>query len=246
MLDPQHEDGASGSAPHKATDCCRPSDPRIASHFDQRMRDLAAAGEMPEMVDVSRGLLALLDDVAQERPTLLELGSGSGALTVALLERGAARADGVDLSSESVATARRRAEQSGLGSRAEFRVGDGAQVQLEQHDWVVLDRVICCYPHVDQLLSNSIGAAGRRYAFSVPHVRGWRGLANWLEFSAESLIDRLRRRPCPAYLHDIGMIERRLAVAGFRRLRQKTVGRWYAAVFERTDSGRIAQSDSVS
>jgi magnesium-protoporphyrin O-methyltransferase len=248
MLDPHHEDGAAGSAAHEATDCCRPPDPRIARHFDRRMREAAAAGAMPEMVDVSRGLLGLLDDVAHERPTLLELGSGSGALTVALLERGAARADGVDLSAESVATARRRADGAGVGSRASFRVGDGAQVALEPHDWVVLDRVICCYAHVDRLLANSIGAAAQRYAFSVPHVRGWRGLLNRLQFGAENATNRLRGRPCPGYLHDIGMIERHLGAAGFRRLRHRTVGRWYAAVFERpaTDSGQIARSDSVS
>jgi len=233
MLDPSADDGASDRTTVETTDCCRPADPRISRYFDQRMRILAAAGEMPEMVDVSRGLLELLDDVAQERPTLLELGAGSGALSVALLERGAARADGVDLSAESVATARRRADAAGVGSRANFMVGDGARVALDQHDWVVLDRVICCYADADQLLRNSIGAAAKRYAFSVPYARGWRGLVNWLEFIAEGLIDRLRGQPCPSYLHDIGMIERKLAGAGFRRLRHATLGRWYAAVWTR-------------
>lgn len=186
------------------------------------------------MADVSRGLLELLADAAQVRPTLLELGAGSGGLTVALLQLGATRADGVDLSPESVATARRRADEAGVGSRARFEVGDGAHARLEQHDWVILDRVICCYAHVDRLLVNSIAAAGGRYAFSVPHVRGWRGLVNRLIIGAENATNRLRGRPCPGYLHDIGAIERRLTDAGFRRLRWRTVGLWYAAVFERS------------
>ena len=233
MAEPASPDSAS-TPPRVGAECSCPADPRIARHFDERMGRVAVAGELPEMVDVSRGLLELLADVGELRPTVLELGSGSGALTVALLERGAARAVGVDLSAESVATARRRADQAGVGSRASFEVGDGAQVALEEHDWVVLDRVICCYAHVDPLLANSIAAAGRRYAFSVPHVGGWRGLVNRLIFIAERATDRLRRRPpCPGYMHSIGKIERRLAKAGFRPLRRRTAGLWYAAVFER-------------
>jgi SAM-dependent methyltransferase len=215
-------------------DCCTPVDPRIARHFDQRMRTAAADGALPQMVDISLALLELLADAGEVRPTLLELGCGSGAMTVKLLERGALRADGVDLSAESLAVASQRAELAGVSERVSFQVGDGAQVQLKPHDWVVLDRVICCYSGFDRLLANSIAAAERRYAFSVPHVRGWRGLANRLIFGAENATNRLRGRPCPGYLHSIAAIERRLADAGFRRLRTRTVGLWYAAVFERS------------
>lgn len=215
-------------------DCCAPVDPRIARHFDERMRVAAAAGEFPQMVGVSRALLDLLSDVDSVRPTLLELGCGSGALTVALLERGAARADGIDLSPESVATARRRAEAAGVELRVEFQLGDGAQVTLAPHDWVVLDRVICCYDHVDRLLANSIGAANHRYAFSVPLDSGWQGLVNRVIRTVENSTNRFRGRPCPGYTHSISKIRRRLRDAGFDLRRARKVGLWYAAVFERS------------
>lgn len=214
-------------------DCCTPVDPRIARHFDKRMRAAAAAGEFPQMVEVSRALLDLLSDVDSLRPTLLELGCGSGALTVTLLERGAVRADGVDLSPESVATARRRAEVAGVDARVEFQLGDGSQVAVAPHDWVVLDRVICCYADVDRLLANSIGAAEKRYAFSVPLDNGWQGLVNRLILTAEKSTNRLRGRPCPGYTHSIAKIRRRLRDAGFELLRERKVGLWYAAVYER-------------
>lgn len=201
------------------------------------MRAATEAGDFPKMVDVTGGLLDMLgDDAESNRPTLLELGCGSGALTVALLERGAARADGVDLSSESVATARRRADGAGVGERAQFQVGDGSEVAVEPHDWVVLDRVICCYGRLDRLLANSIGAAGRRYAFSVPRDRGWQGLANRLIVTVENATNRFRGRPCPGYVHPIRKIERRLTAAGFARLRDRRIGLWYAAVWERASS----------
>ena len=198
------------------------------------MKAAAEAGQFPDMVDVTRALLSMLDaDASRLHPSVLELGCGSGALTVSLVQSGAARANGVDLSPESVATARRRAEAAGVESQATFDVGDGSRVAVEPHDWVVLDRVICCYAHVDRLLSNSIGAAQRRFAFSVPHVRGWRGLVNRIIVTAENATNRFRARPCPGYLHPISKIHGRLADAGFRPLREQTVGLWYAAVFER-------------
>ena len=47
--------------------------------------------------------------------------------------------------------------------------------------------------------------------------------------------NRLRRAPCPGYIHDIEWIEGRLAAAGFRRRSTKTAGFWYLAVFERSE-----------
>lgn len=185
------------------------------------------------MVDVTRALLALLSDVESVQPTLLELGCGSGALLVTLLERGAVRADGVDLSPASIATAKRRAEAADVVERVSLQVGDGSVVPLAQHDWVVLDRVICCYADVDRLLGNSIGAAGRRYAFSVPLDSGWQGLVNRVIRTVENWTNRLRGRPCPAYTHSIAKIQRRLRDAGFSPLRERRVGLWYVAVFER-------------
>jgi magnesium-protoporphyrin O-methyltransferase len=197
------------------------------------MQERAATGELPGLHSISQRVLEALGDVATSRPSVLELGCGSGALTVGLLERGASRASGIDLSPASIEIARRRAEAAGESARVSFEVGDGASINLERHDWVVLDRVICCYAHVDRLLDNSINAAGRRYAFSVPESRGLRGIVNGLSVWLENLTKALRRKPCPGYVHDIRRIEQRLTVAGYRKVRASTAGLWYVAVFER-------------
>ena len=211
-------------------DCCiDPADPsafrRVDSEADCRWRDATdATGDATP--------LGQLQDAEQIKPTLLELGSGSGALTVALLSLGVARADGIDLSPEGVATARRRADAAGVGDRVTFEVGDGAQVPLAKHDWVVLDRVMCCYPDVDRLLANAIPAAGSRFAFSVPNSRGWRGIVTKILIPLEFVVTTLQRIPCPAYVHSLDTIEGRLKAEGFS-LRSRTIGFWYTAVWER-------------
>ncbi len=201
------------------------------------MRHCAEKGELPPLYSTSRRLLEMLSDVAQVRPTVLEIGCGSGALMVELLERGAATADGVDLSPQSVATAERRAESAGVTERATFTVGDGSRVELAQHDWVILDRVICCYAHLDQLLTNALGAARSRFVMTMPLSYGWRSVITKPLVRLERAFNRFIGRPCPAFVHAIRQIEERLSRSGFRRLHEQRVGMWHAAVWERASTG---------
>jgi magnesium-protoporphyrin O-methyltransferase len=216
-------------------DCCSRDD-RIAQHFDQRIADQSAEaeGDFPEMVDVSAMLLGLLaDDVKSAAPTILELGCGSGGLLLSLLKRGAARGRGVDLSPGMLAVAVKRAEAAYVADRAAFTVGDGATAQVDAADWVVMDRVICCYPDVDALLAQATRAATRRVAFTVPTSRGWRGLINRVMWRVENIPLHFGRSGCPGFVHSLSRIEGRLTAAGFGQHASAHLGLWHAAVWDR-------------
>lgn len=72
------------------------------------------------------------------RPRILDLGSGSGAILLALLaERSDASGVGVDRSGPAVDLARRNALRAGLADRAEFRLGDWGQGLGEVFDLLV-------------------------------------------------------------------------------------------------------------
>jgi SAM-dependent methyltransferase len=191
------------------------------------------ADDLPPAKPVSMALLAQLSDVGELRPTVLELGCGTGALSVSLVERGANRLTGIDLSPGSIQVATRRAAAANVEERTAFEVGNGASATLTSHDWVVLDRMICCYRHAGRLLENAIPASRVRIAFSVPESRGWRGIVNRPLWFAENVINFVLRPYCPGYVHDIRTIEARLRQAGFRRLRSGHSHLWYLAVFER-------------
>jgi magnesium-protoporphyrin O-methyltransferase len=213
-------------------DCC--PDPRIATHFDRMTRQRTEDGTvLPPMVPVTERLLAQLGDVADVRPTILELGCGSAALLVTLLTRGATAADGIDLSPEAIATARRRAVAAGVGDRARFEISDGAGSTHNAHDWVVLDRAICCYPDMPALIGAALSATPRRIAFSVPTSRGLRGIANRIAWGFEAFMTRFQKGACPGYVHDLNDIERRLTAAGFRRRSSDSTLLWYTAVWDR-------------
>lgn len=188
---------------------------------------------LPPMVAVTERLLAQLDDVADLRPKVLELGCGSAALLVTLLTRGAAAADGVDLSPEAIATAQRRAADAGVDERAHFEIADGARATHSAHDWVILDRAICCYPDMPALLGAALSASPARVAFSVPTSRGLRGLANKVAWGFKVFLTRFQKDDCPGYVHSVDDIERRLTAAGFRRRSTDSTFLWYTAIWDR-------------
>lgn len=184
------------------------------------------------MVDVSAGLRDLLADVALRHPSILELGCGTGALSVALLGDGAGSVTGIDLSPGSIALARRRADEAGVGERATYRIGNAALEPVERYDWVILDRSICCFPEADRLLDTALRAAPECVALSVPESRGWRGWLNALLWRAENLWD-LVSGGCPGYVHDLRRIERRLAGAGLLPAHSRRIGLWFCGVYRR-------------
>jgi len=231
MLD-RGPDSPQGTEPRPA-DCCA-TESQIARHFDDRIAELTADTDLPEMMDVSAMLLDLVDDdVAGAAPTVLELGCGSGALLVALLKRGASRARGIDLSPGMLAVAVKRAEKADVADQAAFSLGDGAKADVQPADWVVMDRVICCYPDMDALLAQATRAAKARIAFTVPTSRGWRGLINRVMWPFDNIPLLFGRPGCRGFVHSLDRIEKRLHDAGFAQKRQDRLGLWHAAVWDR-------------
>jgi SAM-dependent methyltransferase len=206
----------------------------ISACFDRCARVRSRRGRPAKVRGVSKSLLAMLERAGLAEATVLELGCGLGALTRETVARGAARATGIDLSPASIAQANRLAESAGVTGRTSFSVGDGAAVPLQPHDVVVLDKVLCCYPRLDSLLSNSIGAARRTYAFVAPVSWGWRRLVARTGLGFVNAGERfLSRSGFRVFVHDLRGVEARLATEGFRRADSETHAMWYVAVHSR-------------
>jgi len=186
---------------------------------------------------VSRRLLDAIDAVGLERRSVLDIGCGSGDLALAALGRGAEQATGIDLGTGAVQEARRLSQHRGLADRATFFVGDGATTPLQQHDVVVLNRVYCCYPNVDGLLSNSLQAARRVYAFTAPISGGMAGVLNRIQIRLVNLWYRLRNNKFKGFrvfVHDLTEIDRRVRAGGFRQVATRRVRFvWHLAAYER-------------
>jgi release factor glutamine methyltransferase len=105
--------------------------------------DSRALVPRPETETLVERALALAAGI--ERPRILDVGVGSGAIALALKdERPDARVTGVDVSPDALALARENAERLGLD--VELRQGDGAAAAAEGWDLVVANP-----PYVESL-----------------------------------------------------------------------------------------------
>jgi magnesium-protoporphyrin O-methyltransferase len=164
--------------------------------------------------------------------TLLDIGGGIGAVHHVLLDAGVREATQVDISSEYLNVARREATARGHMDRIRFIGGDFVDLAptLPSADVVTLDRVICCYPDMERLVSRASQKThhllGAVYPRDVWWVRLGVGLVNRLT--------QLRRCPFRVFVHDPAHIEATLRARGLERAASRRTFVWVVAVYRRT------------
>jgi magnesium-protoporphyrin O-methyltransferase len=162
---------------------------------------------------------------------LLDIGGGVGAVQHALLEAGAGHAVAVEYSTAFFEAAQEEARRRGLAGRVSFHHGNFVELagDIPPADIVTLDKVICCYPDMENLVSLSADKARRIYGLVYPRSAWWLGIFEVLE----NLFYRLTRNPFRVFMHSPQAVEAILARKGFTRrfFRQGLV--WQVAVFTR-------------
>ncbi len=113
----------------------------------------------------------------------------------------------------------------------EFVDGDFVSLAplVDRADVVTLDRVICCYPDVERLVSLSAAKAGSLYGLVLPRDRGI------LRFGVRliNLWFRLRRDPYRAFAHPNATVDAQVRAAGLRPTAEATTFVWRVVLYER-------------
>ena len=101
--------------------------------------------------------------------------------------------------------------------------------EVDAADVVTLDRVICCYPHVRDLVSSSARHARRLYGLVYPVDRWWtRGMGRILNF-----VTMLSRSDYRMHVHSEVLVDRLIRDAGLEP-RYRHAGLWWqTAVYAR-------------
>lgn len=145
--------------------------------------------------------------------TLLDIGSGIGALTLELLEIGVKRGVAVDASEAYVAAGRNEATRRDRAEAVDWRHGDFVSLALEFQPatLVTLDRVICCYPAYEPLLVEAVRRAEHWFALSYPRDRWYVRAAVALENAGRRLAGNAFR----TFVHPAAAMERLIRSGGF-------------------------------
>lgn len=166
--------------------------------------------------------------------TLLDIGSGIGALTFGLLERGVSHAIAVDASSAYNGAARQEAARLGRTDAVRFVHADFVAVapQLPAATVVTLDRVVCCYPSYRALLNAALDHAEQCLALSFPRDLWYVRLGVLLDNAQR----RLTKNPFRTFVHPAARMEELIRSAGFERSTRRETWMWSVDVYTRTES----------
>jgi hypothetical protein len=179
----------------------------------------------------TRMLLDALEAEGVDGLSLLDIGGGIGAITHKLLATGVRSAVHVDAALPYVRAAEQEAVRQGHADRVSFHHGDfvALATEIAPADIVTLDRVICCYADMEELVAASASRALRFYGVVYPRDTWWMKLF----FPLENLLHRLRRSRFRTYLHPTGAIDTAVQRQGLRPRSSRNTLVWRVVMYSR-------------
>ena len=164
--------------------------------------------------------------------SLLDVGGGIGAISLALLDAGLASSHSVEATEAYVAVARSEAQRRGFADRATHRFGTLEELagEVGPADIVTLDKVLCCDADLSTLLQEVSTRARRMVGLVYPRSTWW----NRLAAHAIGTFGWLTRDPTRWYLHPDSEVDAMLRDAGFERRDVDRTLVWQVALYLRT------------
>lgn len=179
----------------------------------------------------TRLLIEALKAAGIEDLTLLDIGGGVGVISHELLKAGASSAMAVDASSAYLQAAKQEAERQGHAERITYHFGNFVDLapQLPQAAIVTLDKVICCYPDMQALVSLSSARAGKLYGVVFPRDTWWMKIG----VRVVNMLLRLQRRSFRGFMHPTEAIETAVRANGLERRYYRKTPLWQVIVYTR-------------
>lgn len=178
-------------------------------------------------------LFSALKSIGYDNQSVLEIGCGTGFFHQKMIQSGASRATGIDISKKMIDYAESLASKKGLEEKTEYSIGDFVEShnQYHEHDVLVLDKVICCYPDSETLIRLSTRKCRKSYALSYPRD-------SWIprySFGVIGFILTLVRSEFKPRVYPVSWVVEQIEKAGFRRSTHWQDYFWISEVYQRTD-----------
>jgi len=164
--------------------------------------------------------------------SLLDIGSGIGSIIFELFEAGIKEAQYIDISKPYTAIFREEIEKRSLSEKVDVKTGDFTDncPSVKSADIVTLDKVICCYPDFEQLVSSSIQKCKKYYAYVIPIDTWWVKLFHY----SAGKIGKILGNQFETFIHPTGEIEKMVINHNFKKIYRKQRREWLTVVFEKS------------
>ncbi|MCZ2121666.1 MAG: class I SAM-dependent methyltransferase [Anaerolineales bacterium] len=176
-------------------------------------------------------ILEAVRSLKLKQTSLLDIGGGIGTIHHELLKDVANQATHIDASSAYLKIATEEAKRLGHGEQVTFIHADFTDVaaELPQVDVVTLDRVVCCYPNMRELLKAASSKSRKALAMTYPREV-------WYTKSAIAIMNffqRLRKDPFRVFVHPVHEMEALLKSEGLQRVVTRKLFIWEMALYQR-------------
>ncbi|MFY0627152.1 MAG: class I SAM-dependent methyltransferase [Reichenbachiella sp.] len=177
-------------------------------------------------------LITTIKPHIEGRESLLDIGGGIGAIQWAFLGTNGKRTTDVDSSSGYLQVASEYATENNLNSK--FISGDFNDLvpEIETHDVVTLDKVVCCYPDYEQLLKNATRKTRNVLAMTLP-LGGF--ISNILRMFS-TLYFKFRKNAFRTYIHNPKKVQSFIESQGFQIMEKTISFPWLIRVYQRIES----------
>jgi magnesium-protoporphyrin O-methyltransferase len=167
-----------------------------------------------------------------EGMTLLDIGGGVGDIQHKMLKLGVSTAIDNEASMAYLEACQQEAERLGHADRIRHIPGNFVEVakDIASTDIVTLDRVICCYDDMPNLVRLSAEKARRFYGLVYPRDRWWIRLGMSIYYNFRFL---LQRNPMRNFVHPTEAVEAVVRKSGLERRFYREMGLWQVAVYGR-------------
>ncbi|MFB6230461.1 MAG: class I SAM-dependent methyltransferase [Salinibacter sp.] len=179
----------------------------------------------------TRLLIDALKTLDLQGRTLLDIGGGVGMIPLELLGAGVSASTLVEASPAYLDVAEQEARRRGFENRTAYEYGDFVEraPDLPEADIVTLDRVFCCYPHLEELVEASTSKTARWYGVTYPKERWYNQVIGGLA----GVYCWVRDMDFRMYIHT--GVEEVIRANGFVPFYQVNTILWRVELYERED-----------
>ena len=201
----------------------------IESMFDKK----AAKRELKRYLKkgpskTTKMLLDAVNKVGVQGLTFLDIGGGIGAIQHALLKLGALNGISIEASSAYIDLIK---DEIDLTKKVVFKHGDFTTIasDLDSADIVTLDKVICCYDDMDELVGLSSKLAQKIYAVVYPRDNWWTKLL----LPIINFYPKIKGSSFRVFIHPTKQVEDIIIRNGLKRNYYNKRLFWQVAIFTR-------------
>jgi len=159
----------------------------------------------------------------------LDIGGGIGAIQYDLIKAGASSGTSIEASPAYIDLVKEEIHKNNLAEIIDFKHGDFTTIasDVDSADIVTLDKVICCYDNMSQLVRLSSKLSRKIYAIIYPRDVWWTRLA--LPFI--NFYPIIKGSPFRVFIHPTKKVEEIIFRNGLKRDYYDTTLFWQVAIF---------------